>query len=195
MEYYKLRTTTENKLWKKYFVYAERFLENDKEIKFSSAYKNGKIKHLQIQALNNDGCLIKRENDFQKEKMPEFSIIEKILLIREDIIDFSYFSDLDDINFCEVKIDGVFSKNYKLLNFANSIHCIDERNSKRAKFEFLSTLVLDSSKIPNNTNGFFLDGWDKYNGFVPIVSSNLRDKLLAIDKARDFLIFDRVEVR
>lgn len=120
MEYYKLRTTTENKVWKKYFVYAERFLENDKEIAFSIAYRKGKTKHLEIQALSNDGYVVKEESFFQKEKMPEFSVIEKILLIREGIIDISYFLDFQDIVFCEVKIDGIFPKNYKLLNFANS---------------------------------------------------------------------------
>lgn len=195
MNYYKLRITGENKVWKKYFTYAERFLRNNgKEVTFTTVYYEGNLDNLKIQALSENGDVVKEELFFIKEKMPEFSVIERVMLIKEDVIDISAYANLKGVDFYSIKVDGTFSKEYKLLNFTTAVNCIDEVNSKRADIEFFSRLVLNSTKIPNNVDGFFLDGWNKYGKFTCIVTDKLKDKLLNLNKAKDFLIFDKIQI-
>lgn len=191
MIYHKLRITTENKYWKGYFNFAERFLSEGEEILFSEAYKKGNVSDLKIQALQN-GMVIRDENLF-KLNMPMFSIVERVLLIRGDLVANNTFSELNGISLIEVKVDGTFWHNYKLLYFDTALDCVDETNSKRADIEFLSKLVLDKSKIPKQTEGFYLDNWNRYNKFTSIVGQKTKEKLLMLKEANKFLIFDKLE--
>jgi len=196
MKLYRLSINEENKVWKKYFTFAERFMCNEEEIESTKfilkqpPYNNNNIK---IQALNN-GYVIKDESFFTKEKMPEFSEIENVLFIKEDIFDIEAFSNLKGINFIDIKVDGDFSKGYKLLTFDTAVDCIDEVNSKRNSIEFFSTLVFDSSKIPAQVDGFFLKNWNQYGQYVTIVNERTKDALLILYKAKDFLVFYEIAV-
>ena len=193
MAYYRLFTNGDNKVWRKYFTFAERFMLNEKEMEAVDFIIQKSVNNLKIQALSN-GNVIKEESFFKKDKMPEFSKIEGIFFIKEDIIDVSSFSNLNGINFIDIEVDGDFSKGYKLLSFDISIDCIDENKTKRASFDFFSTLVLDGSKIPTHVDGFFLKNWNKYGQYTTIVNGNLKDCLLKLPKANDFLVFKEIDV-
>jgi len=192
MKLYKLGIREENKIWKNYFTFAERFVCNEEEIESTEfVLKRPLYDNIMIQALKN-GYGIKDESFFTKEKMPEFSIIENIFFIREDVFDMEAFSKLNEIKFMNIKVRGTFSKDYKLLTFDTAIDCIDEANSKRNSFEFLSTLVFNSSKIPAHVDGFFLKNWHQYGQYVTIINERTKDALLSLHKAKEFLIFKEI---
>lgn len=192
MDYYKLRITGEKKVWRKYFTYAERFFINEEETKFTVAYFKNIENSFTIEALNDKGIVL-NESDFKKKKMAEFSVIERILFIKKSVLNRAVFTDIKGILFNEVNVRGKFSDSYLLLNFTTAVNCINESKSIKASFEFFSTLVLDKSKIPMEVDGFFLKDWDKYGGFFCIVNEKLKDTLLTLEKAKEFLIFDRIE--
>ena len=75
------------------------------------------VNNVKIQALGNGGNVIRDELLFIKDKMPEFSSIERILFIKEDIIDVKSFAKLVGIKFVDIEVDGSFSRGYKLLTF------------------------------------------------------------------------------
>ena len=194
MKLYRLSINEENKVWRKYFTFAERFMCNEEEIESTEfVLKQPPYNNIKIQALSN-GYVIKDESFFTKEKMPEFSEIENVLFIKEDIFYIEAFSNLKGINFIDIKVDGDFSKGYKLLTFDSSVDCIDEVNSKRAQFEFFSTLIFDSSKIPAKVDGFFLKNWNQYGQYVTIVNERTKEVLLSLPKAKDFLVFYEIAV-
>jgi len=193
MNYYRLNTNGENKIWRKYFTFAERFILNENEVKAIDFIMQKSVNNIKIQALSN-GNVVKNESFFTKEKMPEFSKIENVFFIKEDIIDVSYFSNLNGINFIDIEVDGIFSKGYKLLSFDMIIDCIDEINSKKGSFEFFSTLVLDSLKIPVQVDGFFLKNWSRYGEYITIVNEKLKNCLLRLPKSNDFLIFNEIKI-
>jgi hypothetical protein len=193
MNYYKLRINEENKIWRKHIIYNEVFVLGDSEIKFAEAYSTHTITGLKIQALYN-GDVIKEESFFEKRKMSEFCVIQRMMLIKEDVIEGVDFSDLQGVSFIDVLVDGTFSKKYKLLNFSEAVNCVDEVNSVRAEFDFFNTLILDSTKIPQNIDGFFLKGWNEYGKFVCVVGDKLKDRLSTLRRAKDFLIFDKIQV-
>jgi hypothetical protein len=113
-------------------------------------------------------------------------------MIKEDIVNDESFADMKGIETYEIEVDGNFSQKYKLLSFKNVVDCIDWNNSKRATIEFLSKLVLDRSKIPNDVDAFFLSNWDNFGGYRTIINEKLKDKLCSLKKASDFLIFDKI---
>jgi len=194
MKLYKLGIREENKIWKNYFTFAERFICNEEEIESTEfVLKRPLYDNIMIQALKN-GYVIKDESFFTKEKMPEFSIIENIFFIREDVFDMEAFSDLNGIKFMNIKVDGSFSKDYKLLTFDTAIDCIDEARSKRNAFEFFSALFLDASRIPDQVDGFFLKNWHQYGQYETIINERTKDALLRLHKAKDFLIFKEISV-
>jgi hypothetical protein len=194
MRLYKLNINEENKVWRKYFTFAENFICNKEEIKSTDfILKKPPLNNVEIQALNN-GNVIRNELFFTKEKMPEFCKIENIFLIKEDIFDYEIFSNLKGINFMNIKVYGNFSKDYKLLTFSTAIDCIDEVNSKRGSFEFLSTLVLDELKIPTQLDGFFLKNWNRYGKYDTIINEETKEALLSLYKAKDFLIFKEISI-
>lgn len=194
MNYYDLRINEENKVWKKYFTFGEYFLYRNKEVEFHLIYNIGnKVNNLKIQAINSQGVVLK-ENEFTKTTAPNFDRIQNILFIKDSILDEKLFEDIKGLEFTTIKIDGKFQNDYKLMNFTNVINCVDYINSVRAEFDFFSTLVLDRTKIPNNLDGFFLSGWDEYGEFYCIVNDKLKSQLLKIEKASEFLIFDKIQV-
>lgn len=192
MKLYRLNTNGENKVWKRYFTFAERYIYKDKELKLVDfASKNPLFENVRIQALCN-GDVVKDESLFVKEKMPPFLKIEKALLIKEDLFDVNIFSKLAGVRFLDIGVDGTFSKKYKLLIFDVVVDCINEVNSKRGSFEYLSTLVFDAAKVPTQVDGFFLKNWNQYGKYETIVNERVKDVLLSIPKAKDFLIFNEV---
>ncbi|MDR2145447.1 MAG: hypothetical protein LBE91_03180 [Tannerella sp.] len=196
MRLYRLYTNGENKVWRKYFTFAERFICNGEDIAPTEfALERPPCKNVKIQALNN-GYVIKDESFFinLKEKMPEFSKIRNVFIIKDDILDIAAFSNLKGINFIDIEIEGIFSKGYKLLTFDIAADCIDEVGSKRNSIDFFSTLVLDNSKIPAHVDGFFLQNWDHYGQYVTIVNERTQEVLMSLYKAKDFLVFKEIAV-
>ena len=41
-------------------------------------------------------------------------------------------------------------------------------------------------------DGFFLDKWDRWGEYTPFVSEILKNRLLMLDKAQKYLLFDEV---
>jgi hypothetical protein len=194
MDYFVIKITGENKVWKKYFIFAERFLSNNNnEVNLSESYIQPlTLNELKIQALNNEGNVVRFQSYFTKEKMPFFCKIKNMFLIREDIFKEELFKDLNGIEFFTVKVDGEFELNYKLLYFTNVLDCVDFDKSIRTQFDFSSKLVLVKSKIPKNINGFFLSGWNNYGKYHSIVDCILKNAVLKLEKASDFLLFGNV---
>jgi hypothetical protein len=193
-QYYKLRITEENKVLRKYFTYAERFVgDNNEELIFSNIYAN-KILNMKIQALNNNGEVIKEHSFFKKEKMPEFTVINRVLLLRNDIFEAEDFGEIKGVSFIKTLVDGNFPNYYYILNFDSLIDCVDWENSKKAQFDFFSKLILKGNKVPAEVDGFFLDKWDNYNKFYTIVNEKMKNILEKMNKAREFLIFDELDI-
>jgi hypothetical protein len=195
MDYFAMKITGENKVWKKYFIFAERFLSKEnKEVNFSDFYlQNSTLSELKIQALNNDGDVVKFQSYFTKEKMPFFCKIRNVYLIREDIFKEELFNDLTGIEFYTAKVDGEFELNYKLLSFTKVLDCVDFDKSIRTQFDFSSKLVLIKSKIPKNIDGFFLSGWSRYGQYHSVVDNKLKNTLLKLEMASEFLLFDKID--
>ncbi|AYN04401.1 hypothetical protein [Flavobacterium sp. 140616W15] len=195
MTYYKLRINEENKVWKKYFSFDASFFLRGKEIDFTDIYPSKeKMEKLKIQALNDNGLVVLNENEFIKTTAPNFDRIDKITLIKGAVFKKELFEDIKGLEFVPIKITGKFKSDYKLMNFTNVINCVDYVNSVKEEFEFLSTLILLKSKIPNDVDGFFLSGWANYDRFEVIVNDTLKKQLLKLEKASEFLIFDKIEV-
>jgi hypothetical protein len=55
-------------------------------------------------------------------------------------------------------------------------------------------MVLDKNKIPENIEGFFLSGWDKYGQFRCIVNEKLKKILEKLEKSNEILLFDKVKL-
>ena len=194
MVYYRIYINSDNKVWRKYFTFDEKFIFNGKETKAVDFIMQKSVNNVKIQALGNGGNVINDELLFIKDKMPEFSSIERIFFIKEDIIDVNSFANLTGIKFVDIEVEGSFSKCYKLLTFDIAIDCIDENKTKRASFDFFSTLVLDSEKIPIHVDGFFLKNWNEYGKYTTIVNENLKNCLLKLPKVKDFFIFKEIDV-
>ncbi|AYN04408.1 hypothetical protein [Flavobacterium sp. 140616W15] len=195
MAYYKLNLTGENKVWKKYFTFKNNFFLSGKEINFTDIYPSKeKIDRLKIQALNDNGYDVLNENDFTKDIAPNFKRIDGTMIIKGSVFEKELFEDIKGLEFVPIKIVGKFKSDYKLMNFTNVINCVDYVNSTKAEFDFLSTLILLKSKIPNDVDGFFLSGWANYDRFEVIVNDTLKKQLLKLEKASEFLIFDKIEV-
>lgn len=195
MNYYQLRINEENKIWKKYFSFDASFFLRGKEIDFTDIYPSKeKIEKLKIQALNSQGFVVLNENEFIKTTAPNFDRMQSIMLIKDSILKKELFEDIKGLEFTTIKIEGKFQNNYKLMNFTNAIDCVDHVNSIREGFAFFSKLILLKSKIPKEIDGFFLSGWDLYGEFEIIVNEKLKNKLLQLEKASEFLIFDEIQV-
>lgn len=188
MDYFIMNFTTENKIWKGYFPFAYGFLyKESRNVDFHKIYHHKDFENLKIQALY-QGEIV-RDIALIKGKMPFFCKISDVFLIREDIFKEELFQDLNGINFFDVRVEGIFPFKYKMLSFQNVLNCVDLEQSVRNQFDFLSKLVLDKSKIPKNINGFFLSNWDNYGGFYCIVDNKLKDTLLQLYNASNFLKF------
>lgn len=195
MTYYKLNLTGENKVWKKYFAFKINFFLRGKEIDFTDIYPSKEKKErLKIQALSDNGFVVLNENDFIKDIAPNFKRIDGTMIIKNSVFERELFEDIKGLEFVPIKIVGKFKSDYKLMNFTNVINCVDYVNSTKAEFDFLSTLILLKSKIPNDIDGFFLSGWADYDRFESIVNDKLKNQLLKLEKAKDFLIFDEIQV-
>ena len=133
------------------------------------------------------------EKEFIQKTAPNFSRIQRILLIKETVLKVELCDDLKGVEFISLKGEGKFQNSYKLMNLTNVIDCVDRANSVRKDFDFLSKLVLIKSMIPKEIDGFFLSGWNKYNKYDTIVNENFKNKLLLLEKASEFLIFDKIE--
>ncbi|WP_028897473.1 hypothetical protein [Prevotella sp. HUN102] len=196
MNYYKLRTTTENKVWKKYFVIDECFLNNENTVKFHNIYnKQNILKNLYIRALDSKGFVVYDEREFSKTTAPYFCSVESIILINDTVFQNDLFDDIKGVNFLPLEIRGSYTSSYKLMQCANiTSDCIDEEKSIRKDFTFLSKLILKESEIPKHIDAFFLSGWDKYSQFEVIVNERMKERLSKLNHSSEFLIFDRLEL-
>ncbi len=196
MQYFKLRITEEKRVWKNYFIFAERFLFKGNEILFSDAYTQKTIlDNLKIQALNNQGDIVKNQDYFMKEKESFFCKIRNVFLIREDIFKEESFKYSNGVEFFTVKVDGEFEYSYKLLSFTNVVDCVNWEKSMRTQFDFSSKLILAEQKIPKDIDGFFLSGWHRYGQYNSIINEKLKNSLLELEKASEFLLFDKVDYK
>jgi hypothetical protein len=190
-------TNEENKVWRKYIIFAERFMYNNEEINLHKTIEiknNDILNNLFIQALDNNGNVVKDQNIYKKEKLSNFAKICSAYIIKEDILEYKLFENTKGVDFFPVKIDGTFNKNYKLLCFSNVINCLDYNKSIIKEFEVFSKMILDKNKIPENIDGFFLSGWNKYGKNICIVNENLKNILERLEKANEILIFKKVEL-
>ena len=193
MGYYKLRINEENKVWRKYITFSLSFVYKNNEVNFHEINNiENKINNLKIQALSSQGVVL-NEKELIKKTAPNFSRIQRILLIKETVLKVELFDDLKGVEFISLKVEGKFQNSYKLMNLTNAIDCVDRVNSVKKEFDFLSKLVLIKSMIPKEIDGFFLSGWDKYGKYETIVNERLKKKLLQLEKASEFLIFDKIE--
>ena len=79
-----------------------------------------------------------------------------------------------------------------MLSFINILDCIHKEKNKKNEVDPFNGLVLDKKKIPLNIDGFFLDKWDRWGEYTPFVSEILKNRLLMLDKAQKYLLFDEV---
>ena len=119
-------------------------------------------------------------------------MINKLFLIKDEVYKNNIFEDIKEMKAFIVKLVGKFTNDYQLMCFENIIDCVDSNKSIRKAFEAFSKMILDKRKIPNNINGFFLPGWDWYGQYENIVSESLKEKLLKLNKASEFLIFEEI---
>ena len=188
-----MRINEENKVWRKYITFSLSFVYKNNEVNFHEINNiENKINNLKIQALSSQGVVL-NEKEFIKKTAPNFSRIQRILLIKETVLKVELFDDLKGVEFISLKVEGKFQNRYKLMNLTNAIDCVDRVNSVKKEFDFLSKLVLIKSMIPKEIDGFFLSGWDKYGKYETIVNERLKKKLLQLEKASEFLIFDKIE--
>jgi hypothetical protein len=195
MEYYRMLISEENKVWKKYIIFDYNFLCNNTEIEIckSIASKDfDSLNNLTIQALNHYGDVVFDQREYKKQILPNFAQIRRLFLVKDEIYDEGLFENIDEIETFTVKLDGNFENNYKLLCFKNIVDCIDWNKSIRKEFETFSKMILDKTRIPENMNGFFLSGWDRYGKYENIVNENLMERLLELKNAKEFLRFKEV---
>ena len=95
MAYFRIIFKEDNKLWRKYFTFAYRFVIGDnEEVKFPENYTLQSSDVLKIQALNHQGEVVKDISFFKKEKMSPFQRTRSHILVREDIFQEELFKNL-----------------------------------------------------------------------------------------------------
>ena len=191
MKYFRVRVSINNRLWKNFFTYMYHFLCKESTTTFVKNYANRQT-ILELIALNDKGEFILSEKSFEKEEMPFYLTKESILLIRDDFFHEELFTDLIGIDFRNVIVQGEFSHFYVMLSFINILDCIHKEKNKKNEVDPFNGLVLDRKKIPLNIDGFFLDKWDRWGEYTPFVSEILKNRLLMLDKAQKYLLFDEV---
>lgn len=190
MAYFRIIFKEDNKLWRKYFTFAYRFVIGDNEdVKFPENYTLQSSDVLKIQAINHQGDVVKDISFFKKEKISPFQRTKSHILVREDIFQEELFKDLKGITFLTVVPDGNFPYKYKMLSFTNVLDCVDWQHSIRKQFDFFSKLVLDTSKIPEGLNGFYLSNWNQFGYYTCIVDEKLKEALLQLAELPKFLDF------
>ncbi len=194
MNYYKLGITEEYKVWNKYFTFDYEFFYRNKEIDFTKAYKDNKLEKIKIKALSEKGLHIDNQSFLKKDIPPLVNKIDNIFIFRDDIIQDlkQTISEFNDVKFIKVTVSGNFKNDYYMLCFSNVIDCVDFGKSTKSEFDFFSNLVLDKTKIPINSNGFFLSEWSEYGQYTSIVSETLKNQLLNLTDMKKFLVFDNV---
>ena len=180
MKYFRVRVSINNRLWKNFFTYMYHFFYKESTTTFVKNYANRQT-ILELIALNDKGEFILSEKSFEKEEMPFYLTKESIL-----------FTDLIGIDFRNVIVQGEFSHFYVMLSFINILDCIHKEKNKKNEVDPFNGLVLDIKKIPLNIDGFFLDKWDRWGEYTPFVSEILKNRLLMLDKAQKYLLFDEV---
>jgi len=195
MKWYKVYLNGENRIWKKCITYSWGFIHENEEIHFRKMINSFSTEEYKIQALvKGKGEIAKSISDFEKVRMPEFAEISHLFLIREDVSNIGDLSFVNGISLKKVSVEGDFPFNYMVLIFREVIDCVDSTHSQREEFDYLSTLVLDESKIPQSVDGFFLKGWNKYGFYDSIVNEKMKIQLLNLYKANEFLIFKEVQI-
>jgi hypothetical protein len=198
MKYYRIFMHEANKVWRKYIIFAERFLYNNNEIAINQIHKAiaskdySLLNNLTIQALDHTGNIVFNQNKYEKQSLPNFVKIRKLFLLKTEIYDEALFENINEMETFTVKLEGMFADNYKLLCFKNIVDCVDFNKSIIKEFETFSKMILDKTKIPENINGFFLIGWDRYGQYENIVNEYLMKKLLTLKSANEFLIFKEI---
>jgi len=196
MKWFRILLNEDNKIWRKYIIFREMFSCNNNEIEIC---KNIELKdyntlnNLTIHALDHNGKIVNDQKLYEKQILPNFAMINNLLLIKDEVYKNIIFESTNEMKTFIVKLAGKFENNYQLMCFENIIDCVDSKKSIRKEFETFSKMVLDKRKIPKNINGFFLSGWDWYGQYENIVNESLKENLLKLNKASEFLIFEEIK--
>ncbi len=144
--------------------------------------------------MSEKGLHIDNQSFFKKDIPPLVNKIDNIFVFRDDIIQDlkQTISEFNDVKFIKVTVSGNFKNDYYILCFNNIIDCVDFGKSTKSEFDFFSNLVLDKTKIPINSNGFFLSEWSEYGQYTSIVSETLKNQLLNLTDMKKILVFDNV---
>lgn len=70
------------------------------------------------------------------------------------------------------------------LKISTTLYSIKPKQS-----DFFSKLVLDTSKIPEGLNGFYLSNWNQFGYYTCIVNEKLKEALLQLAELPKFLDF------
>lgn len=192
-----LEIVQSHKLWKNYTIFDPCFIIEGKEVKFGQNVSNSleTLKRAFLQVLDSSGEVVLSEEGITKP-YPPFIDAFKAVLIRDDLLLPSFFSEFDDVGLFQIRINGDFNYSYHLLHFNNTIDGVDYSQS-RYSLEKDQIPILQRKKIPVDIAGFFLSGWNSGKSFdkdrlYTIVNEEVKNKLLKIVGADEFLLFHRV---
>lgn len=191
MRYYTVDISREYEIWDKHIsIDRTVYIENKENTLLTIANNTALRKEIKVRALSQDGDDVFSEKFFPlDESLPYFFEIDGVILIRSDIFTEALFRELKGVNVLDIKVDGSFKHSYKAIFMVNSLNCIDCEKSVRKAMAFFSSLVLDVTKIPNDINGFFLNGWKLYDKVVTIVDEKLKEELSRLEFSDTYLSF------
>ena len=195
MNYYFLYTNSSNKLWKKFVTFSEDILLDSNGTSSLNDIVDNVNNHIFIKALiKGKGILSNSETDFVNTYFPPYARINEICMIREDIYNSFPNININGGEVYDVDIIGDFTVKYKALIFNNIIDCINWDCSKNDNYPIYKDLVLNSSLIPQEIDGFFLKNWSPYGRCYSIVNDILKEYLLSLPESHHFILFEKLNM-
>jgi hypothetical protein len=197
MDYYLVKISGSNSIWKKNIVFHEGFFNDNEEIILEDVCNNfNKYPSIFVKALNPNGETVLLRKDLVKKEFPPFFDIDRAIIIKKELLDESIIKDFNDILLLDVYIKGDFDIKYSLLFFKERIDCVNFENSTFNKYQF-TLPTLERSKIPKFIDGFYLSDWNNNNKsgrfrYYNIVSEKLKNQILKLDKANVFFEFSKI---
>lgn len=194
MNYYFLYTNSSNKLWKKFVTFSEDILLDSNGTSSLNDIVDNVNNHIFIKALiKGKGILSNSETDFVNTYFPPYARINEICMIREDIYNSFPNININGGEVYDVDIIGDFTVKYKALIYNNIIDCINWDCSKNDNYPIYKDLVLNSSLIPQEIDGFFLKNWSPYGRCYSIVNDILKEYLLSLPESHHFILFEKLK--
>jgi hypothetical protein len=194
MKFYKISEDDSNKLWKKKLI-LDDVLYLDVECKTETNYDKNELQKL--------------KNDLYCKYLID-GATTPITSIGADYYLFSIPGmeklELNGVEFKVVNVVGHEAK-YRLLHFKNRIPCANLALSYYAKWpdnsvrnswdnpvgSYFVTLVLDGSKIDPLLDGFSVSNWGAPTNSL-VVSEGFREKILALEFDKRYIIFEELEI-